>query len=1616
MSKPSTRFSGRFILNVLLTVLVFGAPWATARDDAKTLYENSLTANDADLRGYYRKKLADQYPNTAHGLFARGWLANGNGDVQAAHDFYRRSVEAGDIATAYNNLGVVDEDADESDKDRYRKLAMEYAIKHDDPVENFVVHEYYSNLHSRMDSQSEKQLLYSQLGQSKRESVRIAGMQIRVQELESQGRYQEALNVIQEEDPYSTSNDLLDLELKLINKIGQQQRSDAGSIIKAMLNKRSYLHQGYAENNPILEYYYKRVYDYTRKLVKDPAFQVKLLRMAFEVRQSPGLIDELYSPMSVVDIHGFKADLDILLEQYPDYGPLYSYLGLYYKNGVKDSARAFAANEKAIEFAYSDKTKADNISWAVGDAIHFGMMDEAEALLEREANGLQQESAYRARMRVALLNQQFGEARKLIASAQKHQIDIDKDDVWLTQLGEANEETLRQNAQQNPFLTNWDKEFGGSLSLAIEFPVNSAEIPTGAYRALDKAASALKRRGGERYIFRVEGHTDPSGGNKINIPLSQRRAESVKRYLIERHDIDAGRLQAIGMGDIQPVATNYTEEGRKRNRRVDIRPYGNISEPQLVTRGYLDTTSAEFSTDGRFVATGQMPITLWDTRYGVRLRELYMGGNERRFSPNNRYLAVVSDATDVRGTRAKAIYVTDIKTGNFKAIIPLYEEGGGIAWSPDGRQLAYTDVKGVLSVFDLEKQKLVMATPMSNKRIIGRVVWTKDGRYVVVGQAQRKQIDIFDALTLEKARSVDGVDWPHAMGLSDDGRVLLVSNNNRTLTLYDTEKWALIDNVPLKSPIAENIYPIPGTTKVVMDDKFDDQGVAVFDYKTRTWDFASRTDEKSRLGATPDGDGLWVASDHRVQLIKRSDLKVISGFVSAAEPARKGLDWDESDDLLFAQDEAGVNVWHVSQARLVQRVEEETIRWVKDSRDGKRWWTFAKNGELLSFSTRDYAVQRYKGVGFRPNMVIQRGHWLVVSEDVESEGATSARVATFDLRKPGKQSEFSVDLITASLRRGNAVAYSGISTMAINGDSDTLALSTWWNDLFEVTHSKNIQRFRLSDGAPVGKDVLSPSPIRGLTYNGVDSGDIKVSALSQSFILDLNTGRHRDVTPKGWRTVELENGKKVEFGSFILEYNGQRRVVKDSIYDVVADSKRNVLIAQSKSNVLTYYSLDTLEPRLFVHFKKNGEWLAADNRGYFTSSLNGTSNTYWSLGDNFLPFEALREKYENSRFVKESLAALFNGEAPIDPEPIIEPDVLDFPFDIAVTSETSTSTKDETYKLRIKITKQDKSVPDPTVHYLVNGRKSRGFDSDPFADMDESLTFVRTIPLSVGENTIEAIVQYKGVDVAKKVVAITREEDRQKQIGNNTLWYFGVGVSEYANAMQNLDFADRDALELEKAFKAQKGRLFEDVRTKVLVNGDATARDIKIQLYDFLSQAQPEDNVVIFIAGHGVQDSNQTLYYMPHDGELKRPFTGMAMDDFKNFLDQRPINQKALFLMDICHAGAFDNTDNGRVTSEDVIKKLSYGTATTVFSSSTGAQQSLEDERFGGGHGAFTYAILQAIEGAADKQAGDENGFVSLMEMIFFTKKEVASLTNKAQQPTVPVMSGFQDYSISASN
>ena len=101
----------------------------------------------------------------------------------------------------------------------------------------------------------------------------------------------------------------------------------------------------------------------------------------------------------------------------------------------------------------------------------------------------------------------------------------------------------------------------------VNFDFDKSEIRPDASVILEEAASILS--GKPDVQVRVEGHTDATGPEAYNQGLSERRADSVRTYLVE-HGIAEAQLTSVGFGESNPISTNDTREGRALNRRVEL--------------------------------------------------------------------------------------------------------------------------------------------------------------------------------------------------------------------------------------------------------------------------------------------------------------------------------------------------------------------------------------------------------------------------------------------------------------------------------------------------------------------------------------------------------------------------------------------------------------------------------------------------------------------------------------------------------------------------------------------------------------------------------------------------------------------------------------------------------------------------------------------------------------------------------------------------------------------------------------------------------------------------------------------------------------------------------------
>jgi len=238
-------------------------------------------------------------------------------------------------------------------------------------------------------------------------------------------------------------------------------------------------------------------------------------------------------------------------------------------------------------------------------------------------------------------------------------------------------------------------------------------------------------------------------------------------------------------------------------------------------------------------------------------------------------------------------------------------------------------------------------------------------------------------------------------------------------------------------------------------------------------------------------------------------------------------------------------------------------------------------------------------------------------------------------------------------------------------------------------------------------------------------------------------------------------------------------------------------------------------------------------------------------------------------------------------------------------------------------------------------------------------------------------------------------------------WAVVIGVSDYKNAntrLPSLKYANRDAEQFATFLKSESGGGFSEDRVKLLTDRQATTSNIRGALFDFLKKTVKEDLVVIFFAGHGIPDPDKpsNLYLAAHDSDPNRiAVTGFPMWDLDTALKRTIAAERVVVLVDACHsAGVTEGIRGVKIGDSfnkyfDQLAKVKPGRV--VFTSCEGYEVSREAKKWGGGHGVFTWALLEGLKGKADK---DGSGIVTLGEILDYVDITVRRETANEQHPT----------------
>ena len=321
----------------------------------------------------------------------------------------------------------------------------------------------------------------------------------------------------------------------------------------------------------------------------------------------------------------------------------------------------------------------------------------------------------------------------------------------------------------------------------------------------------------------------------------------------------------------------------------------------------------------------------------------------------------------------------------------------------------------------------------------------------------------------------------------------------------------------------------------------------------------------------------------------------------------------------------------------------------------------------------------------------------------------------------------------------------------------------------------------------------------------------------------------------------------------------------------------------------------------------------------------------------------------------------------------------------------------------------------------VDGRRveSRGISLQPGAAPGGGKLYVLEVPTPAQGCTVSVFAQ-SGSAVSEAAVVRLAGAGAQAAAPAATgfvikpkLYVLAIGVSAYKRADLALDFPAKDARDLAGAFAAQKDRLFRDVEVKLLTDAEATRDNVMDGLEWLEHSVTAKDMAVMFLAGHGINDTGGQYYFLPVNADPERIKRTMVADsEVRSTLARLP--GKVLFFLDTCHSGNIlggAKQRGGNDLNGFINELASAENGVVVFAASTGKQASQESKEWH--NGAFTKAVVEGLSGKADFQ---HSGRVTVNMLDLYISERVKVLTRGTQAPTTAKPATVPDFPVAVVN
>ena len=375
--------------------------------------------------------------------------------------------------------------------------------------------------------------------------------------------------------------------------------------------------------------------------------------------------------------------------------------------------------------------------------------------------------------------------------------------------------------------------------------------------------------------------------------------------------------------------------------------------------------------------------------------------------------------------------------------------------------------------------------------------------------------------------------------------------------------------------------------------------------------------------------------------------------------------------------------------------------------------------------------------------------------------------------------------------------------------------------------------------------------------------------------------------------------------------------------------------------------------------------------------------------------------------------------------------------EVAITDREKIPLVTDQESLSFQITALDELSNLDRIHIYVNSVPVYGSYGLPVRGEGNSVSRDISLQLNPGKNKIQvSCLNERGVESHQETFEIICRKPESKP----DLYMITVCVSEYADPAMNLNYAAKDGRDMVKLYASNQD-LFGNIHLDTLFNSEALKENF-LQLKDKLYKSDIDDQVIIFMAGHGVLDQNFDFNFATHNIDPDNPsVNGISFSNIEFLVDSIPARKK-LVLIDACHSGEIDKQEieetaqqvlakqTTQVTDEEsqgrelksqsfqklkmnvfnfygvnnstiemmeeMFNTISKGSGSVVISAAAGNSYALESAQWD--NGVFTFSILDGLEN--QKADLNKDGEVTVTELKDYVTDSVFKMTNGQQKPT----------------